>query len=62
LIESIKKKMAPPAVKLRAGFELNCFTHEGIDAIKAALLAAKVAVNEAGVDKIDVCLFDINTI
>ncbi len=46
LKESIAKKMAPTPVKLRAGFELNCFTYEGIDAIKEALLAAKVAVNE----------------
>jgi len=38
--------MAPTAVKLRAGFELNCFTYEGIDAIKEALLTAKRAVND----------------
>ena len=46
LYESIAKKMAPTAVKLRAGFELNCFATEGIDAIKEALLAAKAVVNE----------------
>jgi translation initiation factor 2 alpha subunit (eIF-2alpha) len=46
LREAIAKKMAPTPVKLRAGFELNCFTYEGIDAIKEALLAAKAAVNE----------------
>lgn len=46
LKESIAKKMAPTPVKLRAGFELNCFTYEGIDAIKEALLTAKLAVND----------------
>lgn len=45
LCESIAKKMAPTPVKLRAGFELNCFTSEGIDAIKEALLTAKEVVN-----------------
>lgn len=38
--------MAPTPVKLRAGFELNCFTYEGIDAIKEALLTAKKIVND----------------
>jgi translation initiation factor 2 alpha subunit (eIF-2alpha) len=33
--------MAPAPVKLRADFELTCFTFEGIEAIKEALLAAK---------------------
>lgn len=41
LIEAISRKMAPSPVKIRADFELNCFTYEGIDAIKNALLAAK---------------------
>lgn len=38
--------MAPSPVKIRADFELNCFTYEGIDAIKHALLTAKSAVND----------------
>ena len=38
--------MAPSPVKIRADFELNCFTYEGIDAIKHALLTAKAAVND----------------
>lgn len=38
LIESISRKMAPAPVKLRTDFEVTCFTHEGIDAIKEALL------------------------
>ena len=32
-------------MKLRADFELTCFTYEGIDALKAALLSAKGKVN-----------------
>ena len=46
LYESIAKKMAPTPVKLRAGFELNCYTSEGIDAIREALMVAKKTVNE----------------
>ena len=37
--------MAPSAVKLRADFELTCFTYEGIDALKAALLVSKAKTN-----------------
>ena len=46
LIEAISKKMAPSAVKIRTDFELTCFTYEGIDALKEALLTAKSEVNE----------------
>ena len=46
LIEAIAKKMAPTAVKLRADFELTCFTYEGVDALKEALLTAKKQVND----------------
>lgn len=46
LVEAISRKMAPSPVKIRADFELNCFTYEGIDAIRYALLAAKSAVND----------------
>jgi translation initiation factor 2 subunit 1 len=46
LIESISRKMAPVPVKLRADFEITCFTYEGVDALKEALLAAKAAVND----------------
>lgn len=41
LIESISRKMAPTAVKIRADFEITCFTYEGIDALRDALLTAK---------------------
>lgn len=45
LIDSIARKMAPTPLKLRADFELTCFTYEGIDALKAALLTSKAKVN-----------------
>lgn len=38
--------MAPQPVKVRADFELTCFTDEGIDALRHALLTAKAVVNE----------------
>ena len=38
--------MAPSPVKIRADFDLNCFSTEGIDAIKHALLTAKAAVSD----------------
>ena len=46
LIEAISRKMAPSPVKIRTDFDLNCFTTEGIDAIKHALLTAKAAVSD----------------
>lgn len=46
LLENIAKKMAPQPVKIRSDFEINCFTYEGVDALKEALLTAKKEVNE----------------
>ena len=46
LIESIARKMAPAPVKLRADFEITCFTYEGIDALRDSLLTAKAEVND----------------
>lgn len=37
--------MAPTPMKLRTDFELTCFTYEGIDAIKEALLTSRAKVN-----------------
>jgi len=37
LLKDIKRRLTPQAMKLRADIELNCFTEEGIDAIKIAL-------------------------
>ena len=50
LFESIARKMAPTPLKLRADFELTCFTYEGIDALKAALLTSKKIVNDKDKD------------
>ena len=41
LLENIHKKMAAQAIKLRTTFNLQCYTYEGIEAIKEALLEAK---------------------
>jgi translation initiation factor 2 subunit 1 len=46
LYDSIARKMAPTPMKLRADFELQCFTYEGIDAIREALLSGKRLVDE----------------
>jgi translation initiation factor 2 alpha subunit (eIF-2alpha) len=32
-------------MKLRADFELTCFTYEGIDALKEALITARTMTN-----------------
>eukprot|EP00347_Sterkiella_histriomuscorum_P019680 403340697 len=49
LVEAISRKMAPSPVKVRADYDLNCFTTEGIDAIKHALLTAKAAVSDENI-------------
>ena len=41
LLANIHKKMAAAPVKLRARFNLQCYTFEGIDAIRESLLEAK---------------------
>lgn len=41
LLSNIQKKMASRPVKIRSRFNLNCYTYEGIEAIKEALLTAK---------------------
>lgn len=50
LYESIARKMAPAPMKLRADFELTCFTYEGIDALKEALISARTKVNKVDPD------------
>jgi len=45
LYEAIARKMAPTALKLRADFEMTCFTSEGIDALKEALITSRTLVN-----------------
>ena len=41
LLGNIQKKMATQPVKLRAKFNMQCYTFEGIDAIKESLMVAK---------------------
>jgi translation initiation factor 2 subunit 1 len=41
LIEEIGRRLTPQATKIAAYFEINCFTKEGIDAIKEALRAGE---------------------
>lgn len=43
LMTQIKRRLSPQAVKVRADFEVTCFSYEGIDAIKAALFAGEKA-------------------
>lgn len=50
LYDSIAKKMAPTPLKLRAEFELTCFTYEGIDALKEALITSRTKVNSVDQD------------
>lgn len=38
-LSDIKKRLTPQAVKIRADIEVSCFTVEGIDAVRAALMA-----------------------
>lgn len=41
LLRNINKKMASTPIKLRARFNLQCYTYEGIEAIRESLLEAK---------------------
>ena len=40
-MKNIKKKLAAAPIKIRATFDLQCYTYEGIEAIKESLLEAK---------------------
>jgi len=46
LIEDIKKKLTPQALKIRADIEVSCFAYEGIEAIKTALGEGKKCSTE----------------
>jgi len=41
ILTYIKRKLTPQPVKIRADFEVTCFAYEGIEAIKASLVAAE---------------------
>lgn len=41
ILAYVKRRLAPQPVKVRADVEVTCFTYEGIDAIRDALLAGE---------------------
>ena len=41
LLKNIKRRLTPQAIKMRADVEVTCFSYDGIDAIRDALLAAE---------------------
>ena len=41
ILAYVKRRLAPQPVKVRADIEVTCFTYEGIDAIRDALLAGE---------------------
>lgn len=46
LLANIQKKMAAAPTKMRARINLQCYTYQGIESIREALLAAKKEVND----------------
>ena len=64
LVEDIKKKLTPQAVKIRADFEVSCFSYEGVEAVKESLIEGKKLSTEAMPIKINLIaapLFVITT-
>jgi translation initiation factor 2 subunit 1 len=47
LLTNIKRRLTPQPVKIRADFDMTCYTYDGIDAIKAALAKGETASTEA---------------
>lgn len=47
LLENIQQKLTQQAVKIRADIEVQCYTYEGIDAVKEALRAGIAVGTEA---------------
>lgn len=52
LLEEIRKKLAPKPLKIRADIEVSCFSYEGIEAVKKALIAGKKCSTEELVIKV----------
>lgn len=46
LLANIHKKMAAAPIKLRTTFNLQCYTYEGVEAIRASLLATKAKTSD----------------
>lgn len=46
LLKNIARRLTPQPIKIRADVEVTCFGYEGIDAIKAALLAGQACSTE----------------
>lgn len=46
-VEHVRTKMMPTPMKIRADIQVTCYTYEGIEAIRAALLAAQALSTEA---------------
>jgi translation initiation factor 2 subunit 1 len=41
LVTQIRKRLTPQPIKIRSDIDVSCFAYEGIDAVKAALLAGQ---------------------
>jgi translation initiation factor 2 subunit 1 len=52
ILNYVKRRLAPQPVKVRADIEVTCFTYEGIDAIREALLAGEAKGTEIAPVKI----------
>lgn len=52
LLSNINRRLTPMPVRLRADLEVTCFSYEGIEAIKAALLAGQAVGTEEAPIKI----------
>lgn len=50
LVKNIRRRLTPQAVRIRADIDVNCFSYDGIDAIKAGLKAGE----QCSVEGIDV--------
>ena len=47
LLETIKNKIASNPIKIRVDFALTCYSYDGIDVIRLALLTAKHEINDS---------------
>lgn len=57
----IKRRLAPQPIKIRADIEVSCFTYEGIDAIKKALLAGMALNNKIKIKLISPPIYVMTT-